>query len=81
MDPPSEPTYPLYNMFTSFECLYMCVCVCVYLCLFDLQSLERKNQHLRQSEEKVRAANTELCSKMREMIQELDQEKQEAAQR
>ena len=61
----------------------MCVCIyyiCVYV-LFDLQSLERKNQHLRQSEEKVRAANTELCSKMREMIQELDQEKQEAAQR
>ena len=36
---------------------------------------------LRQREEKVKAANSELCTKMREMIQELDQEKQEAAQR
>lgn len=29
----------------------------------------------------MKAANSELCTKMREMIQELDQEKQEAAER
>ncbi|XP_029910423.1 centrosomal protein of 152 kDa isoform X2 [Myripristis murdjan] len=46
-----------------------------------VQSLEKKNKELKQSEEKVRAANLELCTKMREMIQELDQEKQEAAER
>lgn len=40
-----------------------------------------QNKELKQSEEKVRLANSELCSKMREMIQELDQEKQEAAER
>jgi len=43
--------------------------------------LEEKNMALKQSEEKLRSANLELCTKMREMIQELDQEKQEAAQR
>nr|XP_019934625.1 PREDICTED: centrosomal protein of 152 kDa [Paralichthys olivaceus] len=47
----------------------------------QVEVLEKKNQELKQSEEKVRTANAELCSKMREMIQELDQEKQEAAQR
>ncbi|KAL0968675.1 hypothetical protein UPYG_G00270060 [Umbra pygmaea] len=46
-----------------------------------LELLERKNAELKQSEEKVKAANSELCTKMREMIQELDQEKQEAAER
>uniref|UniRef100_A0A7N8XHE8 Centrosomal protein 152 n=1 Tax=Mastacembelus armatus TaxID=205130 RepID=A0A7N8XHE8_9TELE len=40
--------------------------------------LEKKNKELKQSEEKLRSANSELCTKMREMIQELDQEKQEA---
>uniref|UniRef100_A0A7N6BEV3 CEP152 CEP63 binding coiled coil domain-containing protein n=1 Tax=Anabas testudineus TaxID=64144 RepID=A0A7N6BEV3_ANATE len=40
-----------------------------------------KQQELKQNEEKVRFANSELCTKMREMIQELDQEKQEAAER
>uniref|UniRef100_A0A4W6CYR6 Centrosomal protein 152 n=1 Tax=Lates calcarifer TaxID=8187 RepID=A0A4W6CYR6_LATCA len=43
--------------------------------------LDKKNKELKQSEEKVRSANAELCTKMREMIQELDQEKQEAAER
>uniref|UniRef100_A0A3B4WYJ8 Centrosomal protein 152 n=1 Tax=Seriola lalandi dorsalis TaxID=1841481 RepID=A0A3B4WYJ8_SERLL len=43
--------------------------------------LEKKNKELKQSEEKVRSANSELCTKMREMIQDLDQEKQEAAER
>lgn len=47
----------------------------------ELQVLEKRNQELKQSEEKVKAANSELCTKMREMIQELDQEKQEAAER
>uniref|UniRef100_A0A8C9X0V9 Centrosomal protein 152 n=1 Tax=Sander lucioperca TaxID=283035 RepID=A0A8C9X0V9_SANLU len=42
---------------------------------------EQKNKELKQSEEKVRSANLELCTKMRQMIQELDQEKQEAAER
>uniref|UniRef100_A0A673IM27 Very long-chain acyl-CoA synthetase-like n=1 Tax=Sinocyclocheilus rhinocerous TaxID=307959 RepID=A0A673IM27_9TELE len=47
----------------------------------ERQALEKSNQELKQSEEKVKAANSELCTKMREMIQELDQEKQEAAER
>ncbi|GAA6221499.1 centrosomal protein of 152 kDa [Lates japonicus] len=47
----------------------------------QMEVLEKKNKELKQSEEKVRSANAELCSKMREMIQELDQEKQEAAER
>ncbi|XP_063053871.1 centrosomal protein of 152 kDa [Engraulis encrasicolus] len=46
-----------------------------------VETLEKRNSELRQSEEKVKAANSELCSKMREMIQELDQEKQEAQHR
>ncbi|XP_040893864.1 centrosomal protein of 152 kDa [Toxotes jaculatrix] len=47
----------------------------------QVETLEKKNKELKQSEEKVRSANSELCTKMREMIQELDQEKQEAAAR
>ncbi|XP_034390601.1 centrosomal protein of 152 kDa isoform X2 [Cyclopterus lumpus] len=47
----------------------------------QVEVLEEKNMELKQSEEKLRSANLELCTKMREMIQELDQEKQEAAQR
>ncbi|XP_062856378.1 centrosomal protein of 152 kDa [Trichomycterus rosablanca] len=46
-----------------------------------VEALEMRNKELKQSEEKVKAANSELCIKMREMIQELDQEKQEAAER
>ncbi|XP_053498224.1 centrosomal protein of 152 kDa isoform X2 [Ictalurus furcatus] len=46
-----------------------------------VEALELRNKELKQSEEKVKAANFELCTKMREMIQELDQEKQEAAER
>ncbi|XP_034541724.1 centrosomal protein of 152 kDa isoform X3 [Notolabrus celidotus] len=47
----------------------------------QVEVLEKKNKELKHGEEKVRSANAELCTKMREMIQELDQEKQEAAQR
>uniref|UniRef100_A0A8C6U528 Uncharacterized protein n=1 Tax=Neogobius melanostomus TaxID=47308 RepID=A0A8C6U528_9GOBI len=47
----------------------------------QVETLEEKCKELKQSEEKVKAANLELCTKMREMIQELDQEKQEAAER
>uniref|UniRef100_A0A3B4VJJ9 Centrosomal protein 152 n=1 Tax=Seriola dumerili TaxID=41447 RepID=A0A3B4VJJ9_SERDU len=47
----------------------------------QVEVLEKKNKELKQSEEKVRSANSELCTKMREMIQDLDQEKQEAAER
>ncbi|XP_030621163.1 centrosomal protein of 152 kDa [Chanos chanos] len=46
-----------------------------------VESLEKQNKELKQSEDKVKAANAELCTKMREMIQELDQEKQEATER
>lgn len=46
-----------------------------------MQLLEKQNKELKLSEEKVKCANTELCTKMRQMIQELDQEKQEAAER
>ncbi|XP_054475173.1 centrosomal protein of 152 kDa [Anoplopoma fimbria] len=47
----------------------------------QVEVLEQKNLELKQSEEKLRSVNLELCTKMREMIQELDQEKQEAAER
>ncbi|XP_071352332.1 centrosomal protein of 152 kDa isoform X2 [Trachinotus anak] len=47
----------------------------------QVEVLEKKNKELKQGEEKVRSANAELCTKMREMIQDLDQEKQEAAER
>uniref|UniRef100_A0A1A8MQ18 Centrosomal protein 152kDa n=1 Tax=Nothobranchius pienaari TaxID=704102 RepID=A0A1A8MQ18_9TELE len=47
----------------------------------QVELLENKNKELKQSEEKLKSVNSELCSKMREMIQELDQEKQEAAER
>lgn len=43
--------------------------------------LEKNNKELKQSEEKLKSINLELCTKMREMIQELDQEKQEASLR
>ncbi|XP_054633053.1 centrosomal protein of 152 kDa isoform X2 [Dunckerocampus dactyliophorus] len=49
--------------------------------LDQVEVMEKKMIELKQSEEKVRSANLELCTKMREMIQELDQEKQEAAER
>nr|XP_057943335.1 centrosomal protein of 152 kDa isoform X2 [Doryrhamphus excisus] len=49
--------------------------------LDQVEVMEKKMMELKQSEEKVRSANLELCTKMREMIQELDQEKQEAAER
>ncbi|XP_015234467.1 PREDICTED: centrosomal protein of 152 kDa [Cyprinodon variegatus] len=49
--------------------------------LEKVQLLETKNKELKQNEEKLKCANSELCTKMREMIQELDQEKQEAAER
>ncbi|KAK5619456.1 hypothetical protein CRENBAI_013841 [Crenichthys baileyi] len=49
--------------------------------LEQVELLEKKHKELKQSEEKLKAANSELCTKMREMIQELDQEKQEAAER
>uniref|UniRef100_A0A667WQ85 Centrosomal protein 152 n=1 Tax=Myripristis murdjan TaxID=586833 RepID=A0A667WQ85_9TELE len=63
------------------SCVSLCFFIHVRAFLSQLQSLEKKNKELKQSEEKVRAANLELCTKMREMIQELDQEKQEAAER
>ncbi|XP_047451256.1 centrosomal protein of 152 kDa isoform X2 [Mugil cephalus] len=47
----------------------------------QVELLEKKINELKQCEEKLKAANSELCTKMREMIQELDQEKQEAAER
>ncbi|XP_077424265.1 centrosomal protein of 152 kDa isoform X2 [Vanacampus margaritifer] len=47
----------------------------------QVEVLEKKIVELQQSEETVRSANLELCVKMREMIKELDQEKQEAAER
>lgn len=56
-------------------------CSSLILLLMQWQALELRNKELKQSEEKVKAANSELCTKMREMIQELDQEKQEATER
>ncbi|XP_043980958.1 centrosomal protein of 152 kDa isoform X1 [Gambusia affinis] len=49
--------------------------------LEQVEMLEKMNKELKQNEEKLKSANSELCTKMREMIQELDQEKQEATQR
>ncbi|KAJ8393114.1 hypothetical protein AAFF_G00067970 [Aldrovandia affinis] len=46
-----------------------------------VQALERQREELRRSEEKLKADNLQLCTKMREMIQEFDQEKQQAAER
>ena len=54
------------------------------LCPFPVsskQTLERQKEELRRSEEKLKSDNLQLCTKMREMIQEFDQEKQEAAER
>lgn len=45
------------------------------------QTLETQREELRRSEEKLKSDNLQLCTKMREMIQEFDQEKQEAAER
>ncbi|XP_061078065.1 centrosomal protein of 152 kDa [Conger conger] len=45
------------------------------------ETLERQKEDLRRSEEKLKSDNLQLCTKMREMIQEFDQEKQEAAER
>uniref|UniRef100_A0A3Q1FRK0 Centrosomal protein 152 n=1 Tax=Acanthochromis polyacanthus TaxID=80966 RepID=A0A3Q1FRK0_9TELE len=47
----------------------------------QLELLEKRNQELQQKEEKLKSANSELCTKMREMIQDMDQEKQETAER
>ncbi|CAN9499120.1 unnamed protein product [Ophioblennius macclurei] len=47
----------------------------------QLESLSEKHQELKQSVEKLKSANSELCTRMREMIQELDKEKQEASAR
>ncbi|KAM9753445.1 centrosomal protein of 152 kDa isoform 1-T1 [Menidia menidia] len=47
----------------------------------QVEMLEKKSKELKQSEEKLKSSNSELCAKMREMIKELDQEKQEAAER
>ncbi|XP_049578853.1 centrosomal protein of 152 kDa isoform X8 [Syngnathus scovelli] len=46
---------------------------------YQVEGLQSKIAELQQSEEKVRSANSELCVKTREMIQELHQEKQAAA--
>ncbi|KAG9337037.1 hypothetical protein JZ751_029896 [Albula glossodonta] len=46
-----------------------------------VKTVERQKEELRRSEEKLKADNLELCTKMREMIQDFDQEKQEAAER
>ncbi|XP_044212391.1 centrosomal protein of 152 kDa [Thunnus albacares] len=47
----------------------------------QVEVLENKIKELKLSEDKVKSANLELCTKMREMIQDMDQEKQEAAER
>nr|XP_023994358.1 centrosomal protein of 152 kDa-like [Salvelinus alpinus] len=46
-----------------------------------LEALEKRNVELKQREEKGKGVNSVLFRKTREMIQELDQEKQEVAQR
>ncbi|XP_077372294.1 centrosomal protein of 152 kDa isoform X2 [Festucalex cinctus] len=45
-----------------------------------VEVLEKEIVERQKSEKKVRSDNSELCIKMREMIQEFDQEKQKAAQ-
>lgn len=71
-----------YDLSTAFSSTHLSVTFSqLSVCLSPSQALEKKNVELKQREEKVKGANSELCTKMREMIQELDQEKQEAAQR
>ncbi|XP_061772893.1 centrosomal protein of 152 kDa isoform X2 [Nerophis ophidion] len=47
----------------------------------QVEALQKKTIELKQSEEKVKSAYSELCVKMKQMIQELDKEKQETAER
>ncbi|XP_061891285.1 centrosomal protein of 152 kDa [Entelurus aequoreus] len=47
----------------------------------QVEVLQKKTVELKQSKEKVESTNSELCVKMRQMIQELDQEKQATAER
>ncbi|KAL4660723.1 centrosomal protein of 152 kDa [Arapaima gigas] len=46
-----------------------------------VEKLESRNSELKEIEKKVKADNLELCTKMKDMIQEMDKEKQEAAER
>ncbi|XP_061826325.1 centrosomal protein of 152 kDa [Nerophis lumbriciformis] len=47
----------------------------------QVEVLQKKTVELKQSEVRVKSTNSELYVKMRQMIQELDQEKQETAER
>ncbi|XP_076785790.1 centrosomal protein of 152 kDa isoform X4 [Arvicanthis niloticus] len=47
----------------------------------EVQVLQQQNQELKETEEKLRSANQDLCNQMRQMVQEFDRDKQEAVDR
>ncbi|XP_055476446.1 centrosomal protein of 152 kDa isoform X1 [Psammomys obesus] len=47
----------------------------------EVQVLRQQNQEFREAEEKLKSANQDLCSQMRQMVQDFDRDKQEAVNR
>ncbi|XP_048074987.1 centrosomal protein of 152 kDa isoform X2 [Ursus arctos] len=47
----------------------------------EIDVLQRQNQELKETEEKLRNTNQDLCSQMRQMVQDFDRDKQEAVDR
>ncbi|XP_059558132.1 centrosomal protein of 152 kDa isoform X2 [Myotis daubentonii] len=47
----------------------------------EIQVLQQQNQALKEMEEKLRNTNQELCSQMRQMVQDFDRDKQETIDR
>ncbi|XP_059228760.1 centrosomal protein of 152 kDa isoform X2 [Mustela nigripes] len=47
----------------------------------EIHVLQQQNQELKETEEKLRNTNQDLCSQMRQMVQDFDRDKQEAVDR
>ncbi|XP_021117058.1 centrosomal protein of 152 kDa isoform X3 [Heterocephalus glaber] len=47
----------------------------------EIQVLQQQNQELKEAEEKLRKTNQDLCSQMRQMLQDFDRDKQEVEDR
>ncbi|XP_034849600.1 centrosomal protein of 152 kDa isoform X3 [Mirounga leonina] len=47
----------------------------------EIHVLQQQNQELKKTEEKLRNTNQDLCSQMRQMVQDFDRDKQEAVDR
>ncbi|VCX30698.1 unnamed protein product [Gulo gulo] len=47
----------------------------------EIHVLQQQNQELKETEEKLRNINQDLCSQMRQMVQDFDRDKQEAVDR